>query len=306
MNWKLKAVVQKGISFLPAPFDHKVNYLMQKYVTKGVQLSDAYFLDRLEHAQKHITAYQQYAGSLEGIQTLELGTGWYPVVPISLFLVGAEQVRSLDLNPLTHRAHWERCLEVFVEKEVAVRAALPILEERWAILQVLAKDSRHLDDAAFLAQLRLSFLLGDARELREFKEQSIQLIHSNNTFEHVHPAALRQILQRFQQLLAPKGLMSHFVDMSDHFAHADPNITIYNFLQFTPKQWARIDNEVQPQNRWRLPQYLALYQELGLNLLAEEHRPGRPEEVKTVAIDKSFSQFTVVELAVSHVYLWSR
>lgn len=58
-KWKQKAIVQKIISYLP--LSHKINYIFQKYVTRGVNLSDEYFYDRLGHARDHINSYQQYS-----------------------------------------------------------------------------------------------------------------------------------------------------------------------------------------------------------------------------------------------------
>jgi len=84
------------------------------------------------------------------------------------------------------------------------------------------------------------------------EDNNIQLISSNNTYEHIYPEVLGGIIQRMWALLAPGGIMSHFIDMSDHFAHMDRGIDIYNFLRFSEKQWDLIDNRIQPQNRWRL------------------------------------------------------
>ena len=50
--WIMKAVVQKVISGLPASY--RVNYLFQKYFTKGIKLTDEYFEDRLRHASNHL------------------------------------------------------------------------------------------------------------------------------------------------------------------------------------------------------------------------------------------------------------
>ncbi len=40
-KWVLKAIVQKTISILPRP--ERANFLFQKYVTKGVHLTDEHF-----------------------------------------------------------------------------------------------------------------------------------------------------------------------------------------------------------------------------------------------------------------------
>ena len=97
--------------------------------------------------------------------------------------------------------------------------------------------------------------------------------------------------------------MSHFIDMSDHFAHLDNSITIYNFLRFSPEEWNRIDNEVQPQNRWRMSDYEQLYQALDLRISAKETRPGEVADLEKITIADCFSLKTKEDLAISHVHL---
>jgi hypothetical protein len=99
--------------------------------------------------------------------------------------------------------------------------------------------------------------------------------------------------------------MSHFVDMSDHFAHFDQAISIYNFLKFSDKQWQLIDNSVQPQNRWRLPDYLKLYDKLNLKILKLNTRKGSPELLSTIKINRKYKEITLEDLAISHCLLVS-
>ena len=93
-KWHQKAIVQKTISYLP--FSHQINFLFQKYVTKGVTLTDAYFADRLTHAAEHIAAFEKHAPGKTLESALELGTGWFPVVPVSLFLRGAQAAHEVE------------------------------------------------------------------------------------------------------------------------------------------------------------------------------------------------------------------
>ena len=130
--------------------------------------------------------------------------------------------------------------------------------------------------------------------------------HSNNTFEHIYPKILKDILLEFKRILHPKGHMSHFVDMSDHFAHADKSISIYNFLTFSKHTWEFwIDNSVQPQNRYRFDQYTAMYNELNINITESDVRPGDVNIIKSLKISKEFSIFTPESLAISHCYLFT-
>ena len=305
MNWKLKARVQKIISYFPN--GHKINYLFQKYVTKGVVLSDEYFYDRLEHAQRHIGCYQKLVGSLKGANTLELGTGWYPVVPLSNFLCGANKICSVDISQLTDKAKLKVTIDYFIKAADAgkLQQYIPYLAERLDFLKSLFSDFDKLSYEEILAKLNLRFLVRDARHLPEFVDASIDLIHSNNTFEHVYIDVLSDILVEFKRLTKKGGMMSHFIDMSDHFAHSDPSITIYNFLQFSNKDWQRIDNSIQPQNRWRFKDFTKLYAELKIPVSETEVRPGSLADLAKVKVHEEWADYSQAELAESHGYIFS-
>ncbi len=301
-KWILKAIIQKVISWLPA--SQNINFLFQKYVTKGVQLSDTYFTDKLIHAEDHLMYFRKH-GKTEGFKALELGSGWYPVIPVSLFLAGADTVTSIDVSALMKRKGIHQTIQKFLEwqREGKLQMLDPyILPER---LQALKKlDDANLNKEQLLKGLHLSLQVRDARDTG-FKAEEFDLVCSNNTFEHIYPAILKPILKEFQRILKAGGIMSHFIDMSDHFAHLDDSINIYNFLQYSEKQWARIDNTVQPQNRLRLRDYQNMYKQLGIEIIDISMRNGEPGAVQQMKLHKDFDGYTPAEIAVSHAHIIS-
>ncbi len=48
------------------PFSHLINYLFQRYVTRGVVLSDQYLKDRLEHTRRHLAGFTLAGGGDTG------------------------------------------------------------------------------------------------------------------------------------------------------------------------------------------------------------------------------------------------
>lgn len=301
-KWMLKAAVQKGISLLP--FRNRINYWFQKYVTKRVELNAEHLHWKLTHARDHLEFWRQYARQ-PSPYCLELGTGWYPIVPVMLFLHGARKIESIDLNAhltiktlsvtlekLSERYHAGQLTEMFPS----------ILANRWLVVQQLLGNLTDHSLKEALAQLKIEAIVGDARRLPA-SAHTFDLICSNNTFEHIYPEVLSEILKEFKRVLKPGGLMSHFIDLSDHFAHFDNSITIYNFLRFSEKQWSRIDNIIQPQNRWRWPQYQALYHSLDLPITEASVRPGSISLLRTVPVHPEWKKFTEEELAISHGYL---
>lgn len=304
-KWKQKAIVQKLISYLP--LSHKINYIFQKYVTKGVNLSDEYFYDRLGHARDHIKSFQKYSDTNIPETCLEIGTGWYPIVPISFFLTGADKIYSVDISFLTSKERLQTTLQKFVDcnKAGQLNNYIEFLPDRFCILtNLLANyDIYSLEDV--LKKLNITYLIEDARNL-SLSDNSINLVNSNNTFEHIYPDILIPILKEFSRVVKKKnGVMSHFIDMSDHFAHFDKSINIYNFLQFSEKQWQWIDNSIQRQSRIRIYDYKQIYADLNIPISEESFRDGNINELKTIPLSGKFADKPLDELAKSHCHFIS-
>jgi hypothetical protein len=216
-KWVIKAIVQKIISFLP--YKYQINYLFQKYITRGVQLSDDYLEDRLIHYANHQKAFLSFEKKLEGKKIGELGTGWYPVIPICFYLNGASEIVTMDIAPLMDK---EKAVQTILKlqhyaKRDRLRDFITYSEEKLDELVDFVQNTSFSFEE-LLQKMKITYRLGDAAQM-DLKRASYDLIVSNNTFEHVYPDDLKTLLQKFKKLLKPGGVMSHFIDMSDHFAH---------------------------------------------------------------------------------------
>jgi len=305
-KWILKLVVQKAISFLP--YKNKINLLFQKYVTKGVDLNDEHFGNKITHARDHLNYLLKYKKTTNQC-CLELGTGWYPIVPIALFLNGVPEIHSIDISALLTKETIKDTLKKYIEwdKQGKIKSFLPrLIEDKWKILLKTYDelDVMSLEDVLNVFKIKIS--VGDARNM-EYADNTFDFICSNNTFEHVYPEVLKDILVEFKRVLKKeKGLMSHFIDMSDHFAHYDKSITIYNFLKYSERQWNLMDNSIQPQNRWRLVQFKNMYKELGIEIVEEILWETKEADLETIKVAPMFGKYTKEELAICHAYLISR
>lgn len=299
-KWVLKALIQKTISYLPN--SHRLNYWFQKHITKGVQLTDAYLEDRLIHFKNHIHFFHKYVGKkIAPDSTLELGTGWYPIIPICFFLTGAKKIYTIDISELCNEENLKTSLKKVVEyyDRGLIQQYVSIQSDRYEQLKSLLESNAN--KKKILETLNITYLVEDARKM-SLENNSIEYITSNNTFEHIYPDILKDILIDFKRVLKDNGVMCHFTDMSDHFAHMDPTINIYHFLKFSEKEWNRIDNTIQPQNRWRIVHFRELFANLGLKILEEKNRPGDLAALRSVKVHEEFSGISEEELAISHGY----
>ena len=305
-KWIIKALVQKSISFLPA--SQKINYFFQKNVTGGVILGDEHFGLKIGHARDHFNYFKDSGVRNKDLTVLELGTGWYPVIPILFYLTGLGRVISVDIQQWMNRKTQQDTILKY--RDWKQRGLLKDLEpeiepERWNLLMDVLDHPEDYDQAGVNHLIGLTPRVLDARHL-DLEDGSVDFICSNNTFEHIHSTVLKEILAEFKRILHPHGMMSHFIDMSDHFAHFDKRISIYNFLKFSEQAWKLIDNNIQPQNRLRYRDYLDMYHRLGLPVSQEEIRKGSLEELSRVKVHSEFSDYSPDELAISHAYIITR
>jgi hypothetical protein len=306
-KWKIKALVQKTISFLP--FHRNLNYLFQKYVTGGIELSDQYWGYKITHARDHINFYSEYeTNRLKGKTVLELGTGWYPIVPLCLFLSNAEKIISIDIQSWMTKAYQLKAIKKIIDfrENGELEKYLPVIDEnRWDVLKQIIKDSRNLNKNDINNLICLESIVTDARKTG-LKENSIDFICSNNTFEHINKNILFGILSEFKRIIRKDGIMSHFIDMSDHFSHYDTSITNYNFLRFSNFAWKLIDNNIQPQNRLRFIDYKRMYEKAGIPVSKELITGSQPGELKKVIISEDFKNYPDYELVITHAYIISK
>lgn len=302
-SWLLKAAIQGALSRLPDP--QRWNRWFQAHVTRSLAISDQGFLDKYRHCAGHFEAFRRHAS--HGAQppaALELGTGWLPIVPVGLVLRGARSVVTVDTVNLLTRESVVSTLERYRhfarsgELDLGSGTALARIE---AVLAV----ARRLSCAELLERLSIRALVGDARRL-ELPDGSIDLVCSNNTLEHIPAEVVAEMLTEFRRLLGPRGVMSHHIDMSDHYANFDPSISIYNFLRFSDRTWALFNNRLQYQNRLRVWDFRKLHRDAGFRIVEEQNTSGPRELLSSLKLAPRFRGHEHAELAVHNTWMTSR
>ncbi len=303
--WIAKAIVQKSISFLP--YKHRINYFFQKYITKGVSFTDDYFYDRLIRAKNHIDGYNRHSSKMIPECTLEIGTGWYPTVPISMYLMGSLKIYSVDISMLTSLERIKITIEKFIvaNDNGTLKEYINFDDKRMCSLIHLYKMYDNYTLSQVLEYLNIIYLIGDARKMN-LESDTIDLITSNNTFEHIYLDKLLPILIEFERVLKKGGVSSHFIDLCDHFSYLDKEITIYNFLKFSDFQWQIIDNNIQPQNRARYFDYQKLFQEIRVNVVEKVLNKGNHSLLANTPLNKKYLQHSMDELAICECHIYTK
>ncbi len=305
-KWHVKALVQKTISFLP--FHESVNYYFQKKITKAVVLDDVHFGYKIGHASDHIAYYKKHGNPDKDCSIIELGTGWFPIIPLMMYLTKTGKVVSLDIQSWLSKKNQIEAISKIIEwrGNGKLDGLFDLIDEsRWLKIVEIKENPYDFTEEKINEIIGFKPLLIDARN-SNLEDKSVDFICSNNTFEHIYKEVLMGILREFKRIIKPEGVMSHFIDMSDHFAHSDPSITIYNFLKYSEKQWRLIDNKIQPQNRMRFEGFKNMYNALNIPVTELSFRKGDLSALESVKVHKEISsQFSTEEIAVSHGYIVS-
>lgn len=227
----------------------------------------------------------------------EFGAGWDLVIPLAFYAFGVENQLLVDIRNLLR----VNLINNTIEKFQRMGSNLGIAREPNYFLpsgcSLLSPLSKYYG-IQYLAPC-------DARNT-SIDACSIDFITSTNTLEHIPPKDIQIILNECHRLLKDDGVMSFFIDYSDHYAHFDRTITVYNFLQYSEKQWLLFSPTLHYQNRLRHQDYLNLFQNAGFEMVDERLQEGSADALKTIEQllpDKRFKSYTTTELAISSAHI---
>jgi predicted nicotinamide N-methyase len=303
-SWLLKAGVQGVISLLPGR--HQLNALAQRHVTGSLSLTEAVFEAKLAQCGHHLERFREVRDeSGRPATVLEVGTGWYPIVPVGLALAGAHTVTTLDVSSLADADRTRQTLELYARwlESGRLATALPGMDAGRAERALWSARRAGTTTASdLLARVGVRAVVGDARATG-LPAGSTELIVSNNTFEHIPPAVLAAVLAELRRVAAPQAVMDHFIDISDHYAHFDSSITEFNYLRYRPRVWRLFNNRLQYQSRLREPDYRRLVEGAGFTVVAEEAERGAQGELAAVALAPQFRHYARDDLLVLRVWI---
>jgi SAM-dependent methyltransferase len=213
---------------------------------------------------------QQFGGCVESAAFVEVGTGHQLALPLTLWLCGASEITTVDLNRYLKerlvlsdikylRHHQEEALKLFRGLGPTGR-----IQERF---ERLLSGSDTLEALFALTNIRYC-APADAAHL-PLQAKSIDYHISFTVLEHIPGPVLQRLFSEGRRLLKPDGLFIHCIDFTDHFAHCDRDISSIHFLQFTEDEWERLaGNRYMFHNRLRLDEFENLMLQLNLRILA--------------------------------------
>lgn len=270
MHWMIKAGIQNSVALLPDPLSNHVYYAIQR---RFGGLRSIAVEEKLRQGIEVAERAERNGLPVAGARVLEVGTGRRLNLPLSLWLQGADEITTVDLNPyLRPELVHEDLLQIRKER-TRVEALFGGRLDRGRLRKLLVlADTFSLDRLLDTCSIRY-LSPGDAARL-DLKDGSIDLHVSYEVFEHIPGPVLETILGEGSRLLSARGLLVHYIDFSDHFSHSDPGIGPINFLQYGEGTFRLLaGNRYMYMNRLRLDDFRRLYASAGQQVLEQVAAP---------------------------------
>jgi hypothetical protein len=217
MNWRFKSAALQLLERLP--LSDALYYLLQRKVTRSLPRSVSRIHRAITNNRRHIDAFRSRGIDLgEGV-LVSFGAGWDLCENLIFYSHGVNRQIALDVEPLA-RIDLINGLAAYLDAnplEGFARRPFPPLERnaRADLLQRYGIDYRAPADARAVPM----------------PQGSVDMIATTNTLEHIPRDSLVAIMKECRRLVTDSGAVSMKIDYSDHFAHSDPSITIYNFFE---------------------------------------------------------------------------
>jgi SAM-dependent methyltransferase len=268
MYWKRKALIQRGLAAIPRAVGDPLYYTLQRRFG-GLRQPDWYYA--LDQARRIVANIERHHRRIDGAAVVELGTGRTLNVPIGLWLCGVAEIVTLDLHKYLQPKMVHDLLAYIGSRRDAITqlfAPYSKTESFQRRLEVLLNAGPDVN--ALCSSMRVRYLAPADGTALTVPTQSVDFHVSTTVLEHIPPDVLRHILLEARRVLRNDGLLIHGINLSDHFAHADPTITSVNFLQFTEAEWASYaGNRFMYHNRLRIDDYEALFEGAGFTILSK-------------------------------------
>ncbi len=259
MNWKIKAIIQSTIALIPEKLGNNIYLKIQKNFG-GLKDKNIFNTKKAKAAKEIWLKIVEQNTSPKEKTFLELGTGRIPELPIYLWLFGAKNIMTVDLNRLLDIDLTNRFLEHLSKSELLSSKLLGGMidsNKKKSLIEGNIKITKSSDLDKYFS---INYIAPYDATKEILNEKNIDFFISYTVLEHIPKRSIESIMKNINKSLSKETIQVHFIDYSDHFSHSDTNISKINFLKFTNLQWRMIaGNRYMYMNRLRHDDYLSLF-----------------------------------------------
>jgi hypothetical protein len=279
---KLRTLFFKTLDILPAKVGYGLYHKVQERFTQPFAVK----YDANARSYEVLVDILKDKGlDIAGKNILEIGSGWMPLMPYHFKVDGAcNKVYTFDISDHYSNAYIDQ-----LNNHYTAEGRLHFS---------VSQTGLHLPD--FIEYHPNSNVITAPLP------PDVDIIFSRFVLEHVTPADMLAMHQRFAEVYGDKVAIVHLISPSDHRAFSDSSVSYHDFLRYSEKEWNKIQTKFDYHNRLRLPQYLQIFDNAGMEVLHLDHDAAVPgsqkyERFKKLKIHPDFAGMSDDELTAGSI-----
>lgn len=271
---------------MPSRFGQTLYHSLQKIQFKSI---DSRLTANIKSYKTIVKMLEAHGSCLEGRNIIEIGSGWMPTMPYLFKLEGkCHQVFTYDINEHYDNKYIDALNNHFDDSGSPVAIANSGKYHLPSFIKYHPKTD--VSEAAL--------------------PKSADLVFSRFVLEHVTPETITKI-HRHLNKLNDGTLVLHLISPSDHRAYTDKSVSYYDFLQYSQKEWNRVQTKFDYHNRLRLPQYIRLFVDAGFEILdihydVPEKDSEKYKAFKKLRIHSDYASYSEEELLAGSINILLR
>jgi hypothetical protein len=244
MNHKYKTILFNVIALLPNTIGdfcyHKIkNNFDKESLESKLKRVDATYL-RLSIILNRLNI------DLKDKVVYELGSGWFPAMPyFFLFKFQVKKVLTFDINKHFNVKTILELNHLFAKIYNCTITVKPTNNYR------LPADIDYFPNCNILEQ----------------EIHNADIVFSRYVLSHMNEIDVVEFHKKLKNSLKKGSHIIHFISPSDLRQHGDDSISTHDFLKYSKSEWNKIHTKFDYHNRIRLPQFLEVFNNCGLELL---------------------------------------
>ena len=295
MKWWMKIGAFKALSLTPG--GSALYRWFQENITGSLVPTSERVAQKIDVGLRYYRFLQsaQAETLLSNGRHVDIGSGWHPTIPLLFYCLGCHAQTLADVVPVMTGKTASQTSATF--GKIVLAGRYPELQaERLARLGTLSWKDWPPRELGW--EYRAPYMGWLAEQ-----SSALDLATSTQALLHVPRGVLASIFRLVHQSLKPGGFFLATVHLRDLFADADPGITPYNHLRYSPWVWDRlICSSLMSYNRLKAPDYRHLLLEAGFKIREFQVDPGQPDLLEKIQIHPCFRSYSQEDLSAFHLF----
>lgn len=302
MNWKIKLICEKIVGMLPSNISIKVHRSIQR---KFSRINEFNVIKQESEVNRAVNIFnfisKKRSFEFDGINVLELGTGWHGTDLVLLKILGANKIVTCDVFRHLEIKFIKWAISGFSKNKSLISKTFGVHQELIEERIDYMNEATTLDD--FLKQNNISYLAPKDILNINLENNYFDLFYSYSVLQRIEKSKIGFILNKIKYTLKCDAYMLHVIHHGDHNARHDKNLNPLMYLKYGKNYELLQTKKINYQNRLRNSDFCKIFKNCEINILNQEIQSYDKDLLNEIILNKAFNDYNDKDIIISRTQL---